>query len=70
MKDTNEIRVPFWKKFLLTVNEASEVFNIGEKKLRNMISNDKNANWLRYNGERIMIHRKYFEQFLDATPTF
>lgn len=65
-----ETRVPLWEKILLTVSEASEVFNIGEKKLRCMISNDQNANWLRYNGERVMIHRKFFEQFLDATISF
>ncbi len=70
MKEKIETRVPLWEKFLLTVNEASEVFNIGEKKLRCMISNDKDADWLRYNGERIMIHRKNFEHYLDATTTF
>ena len=31
-KDNNYNEVPMWKKFLLTVKEASLYFNIGEKK--------------------------------------
>ena len=30
-KKQKDARVPLWEKYLLTVNEASEVFNIGEK---------------------------------------
>ena len=70
MNEKKGDRVPLWEKILLSVNEASEVFNIGEKKLRCMISNDRDADWLRYNGERTMIHRKNFEHFLDATYSF
>ena len=56
--------------FADSANEASEVFNIGEKKLRNLISNDKDADWIRFNGERLMIHRKNFERYFDLTQTF
>ena len=69
-KKQKDARVPLWEKHLLTVNEASEVFNIGEKKLRNLISNDKDADWIRFNGERLMIHRKNFERYFDLTQTF
>lgn len=69
MKENIE-RVPLWEKFLLTVNEASEVFNIGEKKLRAIISNNRKADFIRYNGERLMIVRCKFEEFLLENPTF
>ena len=69
-KKQKDARVPLWEKYLLTVNEASEVFNIGEKKLRNLISNYKDADWIRFNGERLMIHRKNFERYFDLTQTF
>jgi hypothetical protein len=69
-KKQKDARVPLWEKYLLTVNEASEVFNIGEKKLRNLISNDKDADWIRFNGERLMIHRKNSERYFDLTQTF
>ncbi len=61
--------VPLWEKFLLSVSEASEYFNIGDKKLRNLISNSQGAEWLFYNGERIMIKREKFENFINETPS-
>ena len=61
--------VPLWEKFLLSVSEASEYFNIGDKKLRNLISNNQGAEWLFYNGERLMIKRGKFEDFLNETPS-
>lgn len=69
MQDKKKERVPIWEKYMLTVNEASDYFNIGEKKLRNLISNYRNAEWLLYNGERIMIKRKMFVDFLNETPS-
>ena len=61
--------VPLWEKFLLSVSEASEYFNIGDKQLRNLISNSQGAEWLFYNGERIMIKREKFENFINETPS-
>ncbi len=69
LNDKKNKSVPIWQKFLLSVSEASEYFNIGDKKLRNLISNNQGAEWLFYNGERLMIKRIKFEQFIDETPS-
>ncbi|MBO6240754.1 MAG: excisionase [Butyrivibrio sp.] len=60
-------RVPLWNKYMLTVSEASEVFNIGENKLRFIIENNEGADFIMMNGNRNMIKRKLFEEYLDKT---
>ena len=62
---TSDEGIPFWEKYALTVNEASAYFHIGDKKLREMIEDDPNADYLLRVGCRCMIKRKRFEQFLD-----
>ena len=37
-KDNNYNEVPMWKKFLLTVKEASLYFNIGENKMHRIVN--------------------------------
>ena len=56
---TNEI--PYWEKYMLTLREAAEYFYIGEKKMRQIVD----ANFLLESGNRIMIKRKLFEEYLD-----
>ena len=58
-------QINFWEKYALTVNEACSYFHIGEKKFREIIEDDPEADYLLYNGKRIMIKRKRFETFLD-----
>ncbi len=66
MKDENRgFNIPFWEKYSLTVNEASAYFHIGDKKLRQIIADDPYADYLLKVGNRQMIKRKRFEQFLD-----
>ena len=60
---TNEI--PYWEKYMLTLREAAEYFHIGEKKLRQIVDDNLDANFLLESGNRIMIKRKLFEEFLD-----
>lgn len=60
-------RVPLWNKYMLTISEASEVFNIGENKLRFIIENNEGADFIMMNGNRNMIKRKLFEEYLDKT---
>lgn len=61
--------VPIYEKFLLTIKEATEYFGIGEKKLRQMVEEYENCDWFLYNGVKILIKRKKFEQFLDELTT-
>lgn len=49
----------------MTVNEASAYFHIGDKKLREIIDDDPDADYILRVGNRHMIRRKKFEVFLD-----
>lgn len=61
-----EIYVPIPEKFTLTVSEASEYFNIGDKNLRKIITDDTiNADFVLQNGNKYLIKRKKFEEFLN-----
>lgn len=64
-----ENSIPIWKKYNLTIAEASEYFNIGENKLRQLISCNKNAEFLLYNGIKVLIKREKFEKFIDETES-
>ena len=57
--------VPTWEKYMLTIREASEYFHIGEKKLRRIIDENSQADFLLMNGNRVMVKRKAFEDYLD-----
>lgn len=57
--------IPLWKKYTLTVEEAAAYFRIGEHKLRKLINENKNADYLLWNGNRVQIKRVKFEKFVD-----
>lgn len=61
--------VPIHQKYLLSIEEASQYFHIGENKLRKIAEEHKNANWLFYNGQRLLIKRKLFESIIDELDT-
>ena len=63
MKQTD---IPIWERYTLTIQEASKYFRIGENKLRRLAEENKNANWLIMNGNRIQIKRKQFEKIIDT----
>ena len=63
MKQTD---IPIWESYTLTIEEASKYFRIGENKLRRLAEENKNANWLIMNGNRIQIKRKQFEKIIDT----
>ena len=63
MKQTD---IPIWERYTLTIEEASKYFRIGENKLRRLAEENKNANWLMMNGNRIQIKRKQFEKIIDT----
>ena len=62
----NDIDVPIWEKYTLTIEEASKYFRIGEKKLRKLAEENPDANWLIMNGNRVQIKRKQFEKVIDS----
>lgn len=60
-------KVPIWEKYTMTVEEAAAYFRIGESKLRRLISENKGADFLLWNGNRPQIKRTKFENFIDRT---
>ena len=60
------IEIPYWEKYMLTLREAAEYFHIGEKKMRQIVDENMDAKFLPENGNRIMIKRKLFEEYLDT----
>lgn len=63
MNDNKQVQIK--DKFCLTIEEASEYFNIGEKKLRKIVSENVNSGFIVQNGVKFLIKRKQFEQFID-----
>lgn len=59
------MQVPIWEKYTLSIEEAAHYFRIGEGKLRQLVEEDKDAKYLLYNGNRVQIKRKLFEEFID-----
>ena len=57
--------IPFWKCYTLSVEEAAAYFRIGENKLRRIIGDNKDADFLLWNGNRAQIKRQKFEQYID-----
>ncbi len=66
---TSATQVPVWERFLLTVKEASDYFNIGENKMHRIANDymDSDYKFVVQNGSRTMINRKKFENFLDQS---
>ena len=57
--------IPIWRKYTLSIEEAA-YFRIGEHKLRNLINENKNADYLLWNGNRVQIERVKFEKYVDT----
>ena len=57
--------IPYWEKYMLTLREAAEYFHIGEKKMRQIVDENMDANFLLESGNRVMIKRWLFEEYLD-----
>ena len=62
----NNTDVPIWEKYMLTIQEASKYFRIGEKKLRKIAEENQTASWVIMNGNRVQIKRKQFEKIIDS----
>lgn len=62
---SKEMSMPFWERYVLSVEEAAVYFHIGENKLRKMISENKDANYILWNGTRPLIKRCLFERHID-----
>ena len=50
--------IPIWRKYTLSVQEASRYFHIGDKKLRKLIDENPGADFILWNGTRPQIKRR------------
>ena len=69
MKIANDITLPWWEKYTLTIKEASMYFGIGEKALRRFIREHKDENFVIYNGTKAQIVKKDFEKYISNNLT-
>lgn len=60
-----EIYVPVWEQFTLSIDEAAAYFRIGESKLRKIVSENKDADFILWNGNRPQIKRALFEKYIE-----
>lgn len=63
------INIPIRDKFTLSVEEAAAYFRIGENKLRRIINENKDADYIIWNGNRPQIKRVKFEKMIDDIDT-
>lgn len=59
-------QIPFWERYTMSVEEAAAYFRVGENKLRKLISEDNDADYILWNGNRPQIKRKKFEEYIDC----
>ena len=64
----NEKSLSVGEKYALTIREAASYFNIGMKKMRRL-AEDNLGRFAVYSGNRYLIIRTKFEQFLENTST-
>lgn len=64
-KDLQKGAIPVWKRYALTITEAAEYYHIGENKLRMIADEHPKADFIIMNGNRILIKRQKFEEYLD-----
>lgn len=67
----NGIVVPVWEKYMLTVEEATKYFGIGEKKIRMLVAENVGSAYCFsvQIGAKTLINRKKFEDFLNQTSS-
>lgn len=57
-------QVPICEKFTLTIEEASQYFNIGRDKLY-ALTKENGCKFVLHNGRNILIKRKQLENYLE-----
>lgn len=58
-------QIPLWERYTLTVEEAAIYFRVGQNKLRRIIQDNPDADYLIWNGNRPQIKRIMFEKYID-----
>jgi hypothetical protein len=61
-----DVQVPIHQKYVLSIDEAALYFHIGVNRLRKLVSEHKNADWVLWNQTHALIKRARFEKFIDS----
>lgn len=64
----NENKVPLSEKYSLTIKEAADYFSIGVKKMRRL-AEDNLGDFAVYNGNRYLVLREKFEDYLKRASS-
>lgn len=67
MKETAQKSLLISEKYNLTIKEAVEYFNIGEKNIRKIVADNPTAEYILMVGNKVLLKRKLFERFIDET---
>lgn len=68
LEDDRNISVPMWEKYALTIKETSQYYNIPEMRLKSYVLEHQNEGFILRVGNRCLIKRRLFEDFLDNNP--
>ena len=60
-----KIEVPVWRKYSLSIQEAASYYGIGEKRLRSLVSDNPDEEFVIEIGAHVRIKRRKFEEYLD-----
>ncbi len=61
-----KMEIPIWEKYALTIDEAALYFRIGENAIRRIISENQDANFWFMIGNRKLIKRVLFEEYMNG----
>lgn len=66
MEQVANNQIPFWLKMTMTKQEAAAYSNIGINKIEEMLKSPK-CNFVLYVGNKKLVKRKEFEQYIAKT---
>ena len=58
--------IPIWEKYTLSIEEAAEYFRIGQTRLRQLVAENPDADFILLIGNRVQIKRVLFERYVDT----
>ena len=61
----NKLQIPYYEKYLLSIDEAAVYFHIGSRKMQQLVQTNPKARWWLINGNRKMIKKAMFADWLD-----
>ena len=65
----NKEKMDWREKYMLTIEEASQYFGIGQTTLRRFVREHNDENFLIYVGTKVLIKKKLFENYIDKSAS-